>query len=119
MVGKGCRKGLGRRPILSRAELLFGPRSPQGCNCGREMVENGSRTGACRGAILPRAQLLRGLRRAQESGPRSEEHTSELQSLRHLVCRLLLGKRLNSSHLGISYAVFCLEHVSTQVTSAS
>src|ERR1039458_10773836 len=76
---------------------------------------------------------------------RSEEHTSELQSLRHLVCRLLLEKtktsgdyhfggffhferrhrheerrhglplqarrpdrkstRLNSSHLGISYAV--------------
>src|ERR1035438_8627681 len=27
-----------------------------------------------------------------ESGPRSEEHTSELQSLRHLVCRLLLEK---------------------------
>src|ERR1035441_1874887 len=25
-------------------------------------------------------------------GPRSEEHTSELQSLRHLVCRLLLEK---------------------------
>src|ERR1039458_588588 len=24
---------------------------------------------------------------------RSEEHTSELQSLRHLVCRLLLGKK--------------------------
>src|SRR5438045_4946714 len=24
--------------------------------------------------------------------PRSEEHTSELQSLRHLVCRLLLAK---------------------------
>src|SRR5258705_10003769 len=27
------------------------------------------------------------------SGPRSEEHTSELQSLRHLVCRLLLEKK--------------------------
>src|ERR1035441_85060 len=91
---------------------------------------------------------------------RSEEHTSELQSLRHLVCRLLLetqggaralhsfptrrssdlgrptirpilitgwefcfpqmrvrrgprsdrkSTRLNSSHLGISYAVFCLK----------
>src|ERR1035441_2282016 len=26
----------------------------------------------------------------KSSGPRSEEHTSELQSLRHLVCRLLL-----------------------------
>src|ERR1035441_5429310 len=32
-------------------------------------------------------QLLR------EDGYRSEEHTSELQSLRHLVCRLLLGKK--------------------------
>src|ERR1039458_10598007 len=30
-------------------------------------------------------------------GPmRSEEHTSELQSLRHLVCRLLLAKKHNS-----------------------
>src|SRR5258705_1891971 len=28
-----------------------------------------------------------------ESEPRSEEHTSELQSLRHLVCRLLLEKK--------------------------
>src|ERR1035441_10698785 len=30
--------------------------------------------------------------RVREAG-RSEEHTSELQSLRHLVCRLLLGKK--------------------------
>src|ERR1035441_10885025 len=28
---------------------------------------------------------------------RSEEHTSELQSLRHLVCRLLLGKKQRTS----------------------
>src|SRR5258705_8144490 len=28
---------------------------------------------------------------------RSEEHTSELQSLRHLVCRLLLEKKKNPS----------------------
>src|SRR5258705_4029437 len=28
-----------------------------------------------------------------ELGDRSEEHTSELQSLRHLVCRLLLEKK--------------------------
>src|SRR5205814_4843299 len=27
---------------------------------------------------------------------RSEEHTSELQSLRHLVCRLLLEKKISS-----------------------
>src|SRR5205814_10255785 len=29
----------------------------------------------------------------QRPPPRSEEHTSELQSLRHLVCRLLLEKK--------------------------
>src|ERR1039458_9482970 len=29
---------------------------------------------------------------------RSEEHTSELQSLRHLVCRLLLEKKQKYSH---------------------
>src|SRR5205814_7312825 len=29
---------------------------------------------------------------------RSEEHTSELQSLRHLVCRLLLEKKKNRPH---------------------
>src|SRR5258705_12211894 len=30
---------------------------------------------------------------AHRRGDRSEEHTSELQSLRHLVCRLLLEKK--------------------------
>src|ERR1022692_1913304 len=43
---------------------------------------------------------------------RSEEHTSELQSPCNLVCRFCLDRkstRLNSSHLVISYAVFCLK----------
>src|ERR1022692_571804 len=45
---------------------------------------------------------------------RSEEHTSELQSPCNLVCRVLFrsdrkSTRLNSSHLVISYAVFCLK----------
>src|SRR5947199_853620 len=31
--------------------------------------------------------------RGQRASSRSEEHTSELQSLRHLVCRLLLEKK--------------------------
>src|SRR5437899_8715014 len=31
--------------------------------------------------------------RLSKDDPRSEEHTSELQSLRHLVCRLLLEKK--------------------------
>src|SRR5262245_65331774 len=34
----------------------------------------------------------RGTPRGQSCSLRSEEHTSELQSLRHLVCRLLLEK---------------------------
>src|SRR5436853_2853798 len=33
----------------------------------------------------------------QSRGFRSEEHTSELQSLRHLVCRLLLEKKKNTT----------------------
>src|SRR5258705_3350760 len=33
-----------------------------------------------------------GWRRLRRRRERSEEHTSELQSLRHLVCRLLLAK---------------------------
>src|SRR5262249_60083177 len=38
-----------------------------------------------------RARLVSG--RAGRSGNRSEEHTSELQSLTNLVCRLLLEKK--------------------------
>src|SRR5947199_7840410 len=34
--------------------------------------------------------------------PRSEEHTSELQSLRHLVCRLLLEKKKKRNHVDSS-----------------
>src|SRR5258708_7775426 len=33
-----------------------------------------------------------------ESGARSEEHTSELQSPDHLVCRLLLEKKKTAAH---------------------
>src|SRR5690348_17521931 len=79
-----------------------------------------------------------GRAQARDLQGRSEEHTSELQSPVHLVCRLLLEKknaarpgrgrsgspsdpdvphrerdrkstRLNSSHPSISYAVFCLK----------
>src|SRR5690625_319966 len=35
-------------------------------------------------------QVIRGLKRISKPGLRSEEHTSELQSRGHLVCRLLL-----------------------------
>src|SRR5437899_9468726 len=63
---------------------------PRPCGCGATLpVGRGS-------ASLPRRQ----------SGThtpnlyRSEEHTSELQSLRHLVCRLLLEKKKTSTTSG-------------------
>src|SRR2546429_2647693 len=39
-----------------------------------------------------------GKSRASSGVPRSEEHTSELQSRLHLVCRLLLEKKKNNAH---------------------
>src|SRR5947199_6581872 len=44
-------------------------------------------------------------RQRLRSGPRSEEHTSELQSLRQLVCRLLLEKKkqTRAQHYSLKY----------------
>src|SRR5690348_18185185 len=50
-----------------------------------------------RGSRCPRA----GTRRSPRSRSRSEEHTSELQSPVHLVCRLLLEKKNILKHHAI------------------
>src|SRR5215472_19358818 len=47
---------------------------------------------------------------------RSEEHTSELQSLRHLVCRLLLEKKTNQKEIRLQLAAGC--EAATKVLSA-
>src|SRR5690606_40877943 len=39
----------------------------------------------------------------ESGGPRSEEHTSELQSRENLVCRLLLEKKKNNSAQSMAY----------------
>src|SRR3989441_3760734 len=51
-----------------------------------------------------RPRSLPGARRrgAPLDEPRSEEHTSELQSLAYLVCRLLLEKKKQTSQLNLS-----------------
>src|SRR5687767_15495376 len=47
----------------------------------------------------PLQQDLRGCAQVDHlAQPRSEEHTSELQSLAYLVCRLLLEKKNNNPH---------------------
>src|SRR5260370_6120574 len=43
--------------------------------------------------VCARAQAMRQPNKAECSAPRSEEHTSELQSHLNLVCRLLLEKK--------------------------
>src|SRR5207302_9821615 len=48
-----------------------------------------------RGDRRRRRRLLGRRRRRRPLRARSEEHTSELQSREHLVCRLLLGKKKN------------------------
>src|SRR5438552_14286870 len=57
------------------------PRPPCRCAAGS----------GCSGNSSPRPAA----RRAIATAPRSEEHTSELQSPDHLVCRLLLEKKKN------------------------
>src|SRR2546429_5680718 len=51
--------------------------------------------------LLRAAAVAAGAR--QHEPPRSEEHTSELQSRLHLVCRLLLEKKKKKHHTILPY----------------
>src|SRR2546430_13652851 len=48
--------------------------------------------------------------------PRSEEHTSELQSQSNLVCRLLLEKKKKKTHISM-HGVICSCYTHTRVAS--
>src|SRR5689334_25283612 len=64
------------------------------CGCAREQGWSGSersRSMAPRSPLTPR--ITRRAATSRSRGRRSEEHTSELQSQFHLVCRLLLEKK--------------------------
>src|SRR5262245_62839411 len=73
---RGNPDGPGRREPLARAAERLGV---------EDQVELEHR-------LSVHVETLRG------TGERSEEHTSELQSLRHLVCRLLLEKKKKKSN---------------------
>src|SRR5690625_6931634 len=47
----------------------------------------------CFGRLRRRQPLQQGAQPVNVKGGRSEEHTSELQSRGHIVCRLLLGEK--------------------------
>src|SRR5438093_5715671 len=52
------------------------------------------------------AAELRCSRARLRGGERSEEHTSELQSLTNLVCRLLLEKKKKKKNKKLSYIIY-------------
>src|SRR2546425_5644270 len=65
---------------------------------GRTIRPPGPRAGARIGEnmeLQEQVAIVTGAGRGIERGGRSEEHTSELQSLAYLVCRLLLEKKKN------------------------
>src|SRR2546430_12960321 len=86
------------RSTLFPYTTLF--RSHPGPRTRRTITSPGSRDGSwlppdhAAGAKLRCLRLLRAIRCA--ISPRSEEHTSELQSQSNLVCRLLLEKKKNN-----------------------
>src|SRR5439155_27183286 len=71
-------------PIWQRARPLAGPHGGRGA---RPLARDARRVSGARVHAARSSGLASGV------NPRSEEHTSELQSRGHLVCRLLLEKK--------------------------
>src|SRR2546429_110988 len=71
-----------------------------GNSCLAEVFAACARTNRLRvtGRLKNKATSRRKNRRVNTDPPRSEEHTSELQSRLHLVCRLLLEKKKKDPH---------------------
>src|SRR3989449_5537010 len=74
------------RAVLAVPGPITSPTS-LGCN---KLIQQGAKPALAPGDILEELGLPGAAQGAAEGGPRSEEHTSELQSRLHLVCRLLL-----------------------------
>src|SRR2546425_1737443 len=75
------------RAVRAEMDLRPGNRSCPHQHVGQVQIHSDSQIG-CGCALIDRLLRIVGTRR-----PRSEEHTSELQSLAYLVCRLLLEKK--------------------------
>src|SRR2546429_5382822 len=96
------------RSTLFPYTTLFRSRAPSAISLGQiSLISLYSEEYRMTPALLRRTRLLlntavvalllpanaRAQTASQQSAPRSEEHTSELQSRLHLVCRLLLEKK--------------------------
>src|SRR3989441_7023101 len=81
-----------RSPLFPYPTLFRSPRAvPEPCAIGEARPQQ----------LVPPAEIAGKDHRTPE--PRSEEHTSELQSLAYLVCRLLLEKKKKPNYQ-LSYA---------------
>src|SRR5258705_9760887 len=69
----------------------------------------------CRPARHPRLSPRARRRSSHHLPDRSEEHTSELQSLRHLVCRLLLEKKKKNIQEHYLNLIACYNHIYIQL----
>src|SRR5437899_3968508 len=77
---------------LNLDHAIFGSFAEIGA--GQEVARWFLRVGGASGTVAKSISAYdKGIRSTLWNRDRSEEHTSELQSLRHLVCRLLLEKK--------------------------
>src|SRR5215471_1411724 len=83
--------GAGPRPCWCTRWTACPPTTARTCANRSSRAANAPVSNRCQSASRPASQG-RGTPRSQ-AVPRSEEHTSELQSRRDLVCRLLLEKK--------------------------
>src|ERR1035438_10677952 len=67
-------------------------------------------------AFMSASRSMARWRWSRKFSSRSEEHTSELQSLRHLVCRLLLEKEKHTSALQSLRHLVCPLPVAQNIT---
>src|SRR3712207_7749169 len=81
------------RSDATAEEVVQAVRAHEGCrgDAQAEQVECYRRSAHARGAA--QGATDRAHHQGQRGRPRSEEHTSELQSRQYLVCRLLLEKK--------------------------
>src|SRR3712207_7355875 len=91
MIRRPPRSTLFPYTTLSRSQLAL-----PGALVGGQVLAVGVPAPVHAPAIVP-VRVLRPL--VVGSGPRSEEHTSELQSRQYLVCRLLLEKKKKRKYI--------------------
>src|SRR5205814_5166114 len=85
--------GASRYTSRSSIKVPCGVSRPEYCACPTASRDASLQQTPCTAASASRPAISICPMWLTSNNPRSEEHTSELQSLRHLVCRLLLEKK--------------------------